>query len=133
MRIGFTASAFDLLHAGHILMLREAKQVCDYLICGLQLDPSWDRPAKNRPIQSITERYIQLSAVRYVDEIVPYTTEAELLQILKAYPIDVRILGEEYRGRPFTGAELDIPCHFNTRAHDYSTTELRARIKEAKL
>ena len=104
MKIGFTASAFDLLHAGHIQMLREAKSQCDYLICGLQMDPSLDRPAeKNPPIQTIVERYTQLKAVSYVDEIIPYNTEADLIDILTLYEIDVRILGEEYKSKDFTG------------------------------
>ena len=95
MRVGFTASTFDLLHAGHVQMLREAKQQCDYLICGLQVDPSVDRAEKNAPIQTIVERYTQLKAVKYVDEIIPYSTEKDLEDILTMYQIDVRILGEE--------------------------------------
>jgi len=102
MKVGFTCSTFDLLHAGHISMLREAKQHCDYLICGLQTDPSVDRPEKNRPIQTIVERYVQLNAVGYVDEIVPYATEEDLKDILSMLQIDVRILGEEYRDKEFT-------------------------------
>ena len=129
MRVGFTCSCFDLLHAGHILMLKEAKQQCDYLIAALQTDPTIDRPTtKNKPVQSITERFIQLQAVKYVDEIVIYETEDDLLQILKAYPIDVRIMGEEYKNKPFTGNELPIEIYFNRRTHKYSTTELRTRI-----
>ena len=99
MRIGFTCSTFDLLHAGHIQMLRDAKEQCDYLICGLQIDPSLDRPEKNSPVQTIVERYTQLSAVKYVDEIVPYQTEIDLEDILNMLHIDVRILGEEYKKR----------------------------------
>ena len=129
-KIGFTASTFDLLHAGHILMLKEAKDICDYLIVGLQTDPTIDRPNKNKPIQSVYERYIQLSACKYVDEIVVYDTEESLLQILKSQPIDIRIIGEEYKGQNFTGHDLDIPIHFNKRRHSFSSTELRNRIKQ---
>lgn len=131
--VGFTASAFDLLHAGHIAMLREAKEQCDYLICGLQIDPSVDRVSKNKPIQSIVERYVQLSAVKYVDEIIPYYYEKDLTDIIKTYSIDVRILGEEYKDVDFTGRELcdrlGIRLHFNKRNHDFSSSELRKRMK----
>ena len=117
MKIGFTCSTFDLLHAGHIMMLREAKSQCDYLIVGLQLDPSLDRKEKNSPIQSIVERQVQLSAIKYVDEVLLYSTEADLLDILNMYPIDVRILGEEYRQKDFTGKDecrnRGIDLHFN--------------------
>ena len=130
MRIGFTCSTFDLLHAGHILMLKEAKAQCDYLIVGLQTDPTIDRATKNKPVQSITERFIQLAAVKYIDEIVVYATEDDLIQILKAYNIDVRIIGEEYKDKPFTGNDLPIEVYFNKRTHKYSTTELRSRIAE---
>ncbi len=130
--IGFTCSTFDLLHAGHIEMLREAKSVCDHLIVGLQVDPSVDRQDKNTPIQSLVERYAQLNAVKYVDEIVPYQTEKDLQDILSMYPINIRILGEEYRTRDFTGKEIcksrDIQIHFNTRDHRFSTTDLRTRV-----
>jgi glycerol-3-phosphate cytidylyltransferase len=127
-RIGFTASAFDLLHAGHIMMLREAKTQCDYLIAGLQTDPTIDRPTKNKPVQSVVERFIQLSACRYVDEIVVYATEKDLRDILLSYPIDVRILGEEYKGKEFTGHDIPMEFYFNTRRHSFSTSELRERI-----
>ena len=130
MRVGFTCSCFDLLHAGHILMLKEAKSQCDYLIVGLQTDPTIDRATKNKPVQSITERFIQLEAVKYIDEIVVYATEDDLVQILKAYNIDVRIMGEEYKDKPFTGNDLPMEIYFNKRTHKYSTTELRNRIKE---
>ena len=132
MKVGFTASAFDLLHAGHISMLREAKSVCDHLICGLQIDPSLERLGKNQPIQGITERYIQLSAVKYVDEIVPYAYEKELLDILDTYPIDIRIIGEEYRAEQFTGKDVcqlnGIEIYYNKRDHGFSTSELRRKI-----
>ncbi len=131
MKIGFTCSCFDLFHAGHIMMLKEAKTQCDHLIVGLQTDPTIDRPQKNKPIQSILERYIQLEACKYVDEIVVYATEKDLIDILKTYPIDVRILGEEYCDKSFTGDDLDIELYFNRRQHSFSTTELRERIKSA--
>ena len=134
MKIGFTCSTFDLLHAGHISMLREAKQHCDYLICGLQTDPSVDRPEKNKPIQTIVERYIQLNAVGYVDEIVPYATEEDLKDILSMLQIDVRILGEEYRDKEFTGKDIcrkrDIQLFFNKREHRFSSSDLRKRVYE---
>ena len=128
MKIGLTSSAFDLLHAGHILMLKEAKSACDYLIVALQVDPTIDRPSKNKPIQSFFERWVQVSAVKYVDEIIPYSTESELLTILQNYDIDVRILGEEYETKPFTGNNLDMEYYFNKRTHEYSSTELKKRI-----
>jgi len=128
MKVGFTASSFDLLHAGHILMLKEAKSVCEYLICGLQTDPSLDRPEKNKPVQSYMERSIQLSAVKYVDEIIPYETEAELLSLMEHLPIDIRIIGEDYLSKNFTGKDLDTPIYFNKRRHDWSTSGLRKRI-----
>lgn len=126
---GITASCFDLLHAGHILMLKEAKSVCDHLVVALQVDPTIDRPEKNKPIQSYYERWVQLSAVKYVDEIIPYTTEEELMTILLNYKIDIRILGEEYEGKEFTGKNIPMEYHFNMRTHNYSSTELKNRIK----
>lgn len=134
MKIGFTCSAFDLLHAGHVAMLREAKSQCDYLICGIQNDPSLDRLEKNKPIQSVVERYIQLSAVKYVDEIIPYNTEEDLKDILLTYPINVRILGSEYRHQDFTGKEIcqkrGISLYFNSRDHNFSSSDLRKRVCE---
>jgi glycerol-3-phosphate cytidylyltransferase len=129
MKKGITASTFDLLHAGHILMLKEAKSVCDYLIVALQVDPTIDRPEKNKPIQSYYERWVQVSAVKYVDEIIPYATEEELRTILQNYEIDIRILGDEYYDRYFTGNDLQMEYHYNKRTHGYSSTELRNRIK----
>jgi len=130
--VGFTCSTFDLLHAGHIQMLREAKEQCDYLICGLQVDPSTDRAEKNAPIQTVVERYAQLKAVSYVDEIIPYGTEEDLEDILTMYQIDVRILGEEYREKDFTGKDIcrkrGIDLYFNKREHRFSTTDLRERV-----
>mgnify|MGYP000999192652 CR=1 FL=1 len=131
MKVGFTCSCFDLFHAGHIMMLQEAKDQCDYLIVGLQTDPTLDRPEKNKPVQSITERYIQLSACKYVDEIIVYATEKDLVDVLNAFPIDVRILGEEYSNRSFTGDAIEMEFYFNKRQHSFSTTELRNRIKSA--
>ena len=132
MKVGFTASCWDLLHAGHVQMLREAKEQCDYLICGLQIDPSIDRNTKNAPLQTIVERYTQLKAVRYVDEIIPYITEEDLEDILSMYHIDVRILGDEYRDEDFTGKDIckkrDIQLYFNKRDHRFSSSDLRYRM-----
>jgi len=132
MRVGFTCSTFDLLHAGHVQMLRDAKDQCDYLMVGLQMDPSVDRPNKNPPIQTIVERYTQLKAVGYVDEIIPYGTEQDLEDILQMYNIDVRVLGEEYRDIDFTGKDIcrqrDIELYFNKRDHRFSSSDLRARV-----
>ena len=128
LKIGLTASEFDLLHAGHISMLQEAKNHCDYLICALHINPSIERAKKNRPIQSSVERYTQLKAVRYVDEIVPYETEEDLVDILKLFNVGVRIIGEEYRDKEFTGHDLKIETHFNSRKHRFSSSELRARV-----
>ena len=134
MKVGFTCSTFDLLHAGHIQMLREAKEQCDYLIVGLQVDPSVDRADKNAPVQSIVERYTQLKGVSYVDEIIPYATECDLQDILAMYHIDVRILGEEYREKDFTGKDIckkrGIQLYFNKRDHRFSSSDLRKRVCE---
>jgi glycerol-3-phosphate cytidylyltransferase len=134
MKVGFTCSTFDLLHAGHVQMLREAKEQCDYLICGLQIDPSVDRENKNSPIQTIVDRYTQLKAVSYVDEIIPYATETDLEDLLSMYTINVRILGEEYRDGTFTGraicAKRGIELYFNKREHRFSTSDLRRRVSE---
>ena len=130
-KVGFTCSCFDLFHAGHIMMLKEAKSVCDYLIVGLQTDPTIDRPEKNKPIQSIFERYVQLEACKYVDEIVVYATEKDLIDILHSYPIDIRFVGDEYRDKDFTGKNLEhIEIYYNSRKHSFSTTELRGRVIE---
>ena len=132
MKIGFTCSTFDLLHAGHVQMLRDAKQHCDYLICGLQVDPSLDRSEKNSPVQTLVERYTQLKAVSYVDEIIPYQTEEDLKDILELYHLDIRILGDEYRDREFTGKDIcrrrDIQLYFNKRDHRFSSSDLRQRV-----
>ena len=126
--IGFTCSAFDLLHAGHILMLQDAKSRCDKLIVGLQSDPTIDRPKKNKPIQSLEERRIQLEAVKYVDKIFTYDTEEDLYKKLLDIKPDVRILGSDYIGKSFTGDDLDIPIHYHERNHNYSSTNLRKKI-----
>lgn len=134
MKIGITFSAFDLLHAGHITMLEEAKRQCDYLICALQTDPTLDRPEKNRPTQTVVERYIQLKGCKFVDEIVPYATEQDLEDILRSFKIDVRILGDEYREKNFTGREYceskGIELYFNTRDHRFSSSGLRKVVAE---
>ena len=136
LRIGFTASQFDMLHAGHIAMLSEARNHCDYLIAGLQNNASWDRPEKNAPIQSIVERQIQLAATRYVDEIVVYNTEKDLEDILLTLPLDVRILGVEYRDKEFTGRDIcvsrDNELIYNKRDHSFSSSSLRKRVVEAE-
>jgi len=133
MKIGITFSTFDLLHAGHILMLQEARENCDYLIACLQTDPTIDRPdTKNKPAQSIIERKIQLSAVRYVDEVIIYDTEQDLLDILCIIPkLKIRFVGEEYKDKDFTGKQYcidnGIELYYNSRRHSFSTTELRKR------
>lgn len=136
LRVGFTCSAFDLCHAGHISMLEEAKNQCDWLIVGLQNDPTLDRPAKNRPVQSIVERFIQVSAVKYVDQVIPYNTEKDLEDLLLMLPIDVRILGDEYKDKNFTGKDIcvkrNIEIYFNGREHSFSTTDLRRRVAIAE-
>ena len=133
MKTGITFSTFDLLHAGHIGMLREAKSICDYLIVGLQSDPTIDRPdTKNKPIQTMVERYAQLNALKFVDEIVPYQTEEDVVDILQLFQIDVRVLGDEYRDKDFTGKDVcrkrDIDLHFNKRDHRFSSSGLRQRV-----
>ena len=128
MKIGFTASAFDLLHAGHIAMLKEAKHHCDHLICGLHVDPSVDRDNKNSPAQTLVERYVQLNAVSFVDEIVPYQTESDIIDIMLLRCVDVRIIGEEYKNTEYTGCELPVQVVFNKRLHRFSSSELRSRL-----
>jgi glycerol-3-phosphate cytidylyltransferase len=137
-KIGITFSTFDMLHAGHIAMLSEAKNHCDYLIAGLQTDPTIDRPdTKNRPVQSIVERQIQLAACRYVDEVVVYQTEQDLVDLLLILPLDVRVLGVEYEGRHFTGRDecehRGIECIFNARDHSFSSSSLRKRVVQAEI
>lgn len=131
-RVGFTCGAFDILHTGHTLMLKECKDVCDYLIVGLQIDPSVDRKSKNSPVQDLEERRIMLESIKYVDEIRVYKTERDLLVMLvelhKEHPDMVRILGADWMGRPFTGHQLKIRTYFNSRDHGYSSSSLRERI-----
>lgn len=131
--VGFTCSAFDLFHAGHVAMLAECKQHCDYLIVGLQVDPSKDRPEKNKPVQSVYERYIQLRGCKYVDEIIPYETEEDLINLLAIEDIHVRFVGQEYEGTRLTGEDIcerrEIRIHYNNRMHNYSSSELRRRLK----
>ena len=136
-RIGITFSTFDMLHAGHIAMLSEAKNHCDYLICGLQTDPTIDRPdTKNRPVQSIVERQIQLAACRYVDEVVVYQTEQDLVDLLLILPLDVRVLGIEYADKDFSGRDecydRNIEIVFNGRDHSFSSSSLRKRVVSAE-
>jgi glycerol-3-phosphate cytidylyltransferase len=133
MKVGFQCSSFDLLHAGHITMLKEEKRLCDYLIVALQVDPTIDRPGvKNKPIQSVYERYVQLQACKYVDEILVYETEYDLLQLLMTQKIDIRFLSEEYLNRDFTGKQYciqnGIEIHYHKRQHNYSSSELRERV-----
>jgi glycerol-3-phosphate cytidylyltransferase len=137
-KIGITFSAWDLLHAGHIAMLAEAKNHCDYLIAGLQIDPTIDRPdTKNKPVQSIVERQIQLSSCRFVDEVVVYQTERDLVDLLLILPVDVRILGVEYENKDFTGKkeclERGIELVFNSRDHSFSSSSLRKRVTESEI
>jgi glycerol-3-phosphate cytidylyltransferase len=127
--IGFTCGSFDLLHAGHIVMLEEAKSKCDKLIVGLQTDPTIDRPEKNKPIQSVYERFIQLSAVKYIDQIIPYDTEESLMDLLQSHHIDIRFIGEDYREKKFTGSELPIDIEYTSRKHSFSSSSLRERVK----
>jgi glycerol-3-phosphate cytidylyltransferase len=136
-KIGITFSTFDMLHAGHVAMLSEAKNHCDYLICGLQTDPTIDRPeSKNPPVQSIVERQIQLAACRYVDEVVVYSTEQDLVDLLLILPVDVRILGVEYQDKDFTGRHecgmRGIELVFNGRDHSFSSSSLRKRVAAAE-
>jgi glycerol-3-phosphate cytidylyltransferase len=134
-KIGFTAGAFDLCHAGHVLMFEEAKTVCDHLIVGLHSDPSLDRPdSKNKPIMSVEERTIILNGIRWIDEIVVYDTEADLLKLLteNKLNIDIRIIGVEYKEKPYTGRELPLEVYYNTRGHNFSTTALRNRVFQAE-
>ena len=131
-RVGITCSTFDLFHAGHVIMLEEAKRQCDYLIAAIQVDPTIDRKSKNKPVQSIIERQIQVSSCKHVDEIIVYSTEKELEDIFMALPIDIRILGEEYKDTDYTGKDIcmkrGIELHFNKRDHFFSSSDLRQRV-----
>ena len=137
IRVGITFSTFDLFHAGHVKMIEEGKRQCDYLIVGLQLDPSLYRPEKNSPSQSIIERYIQLKGSKHIDEVVPYVTEQDLEDILRSFKIDVRIIGEEYRDKNFTGKDYcelkGIEIYYNSRDHRFSSSGLRTQVKDAEL
>ncbi len=130
--IGITFGSFDLCHYGHVLMFEECKQYCDYLIVGVQSDPSIDRPDKNSPIQSHEERLGLVSSIRFVDEVKPYSTESDLIDVLKEVNPDVRILGADHKGKEFTGHDLPIKCIFNSRDHSYSTSELRKRVVDSE-
>ena len=136
MKTGITFSTFDLFHAGHVKMLEEAKSKCEFLIVGLQLDPSIDRPKKNKPTQSIIERYVQLRACKYVDEIIPYITEEDLIDVLSSFKIDLRIIGEEYKNKGFTGKEYcikkGIEIYYNKREHRFSSSALRNQVVESE-
>lgn len=128
-KIGITFGAFDLFHAGHILMLQEAKTICDHLVVCIQTDPSIDRDEKNAPVQSIVERQIEVTACKYVDEVIVYDRESGVMEILKSVDWDVRILGDEYRDQDFTGREETLDkCYFNRRPHNFSSSELRLRV-----
>ena len=130
MKIGFTCSCFDLLHAGHILMLKDCKKQCDYLVVGLQIDPTIDRKEKNKPVQSLQERKIKLEAVKYIDKIIIYETENDLYRLLYDMMPDVRILGTDYIDKYFTGIDIEgVDIYFHERNHDYSTSSLREKIK----
>ena len=136
MKTGVTFSTFDLFHAGHVKMLEEAKSKCDYLIVGLQLDPSIDRPEKNKPTQSIIERYVQLRACKYLDEVVSYITEEDLIDVLSSFKIDLRIIGEEYKEKEFTGKDYcnkkGIEIYYNKREHRFSSSALRNQIAKVE-
>ena len=136
MKVGITFSTFDLFHAGHVKMLEEAKSKCNYLIVGLQLDPSLDRPEKNKPTQSIIERYVQLRVCKYVDEIIPYMSENDLIDVLSSFKIDLRIIGEEYKDKLFTGKDYcikkGIEIYYNKREHRFSSSALRAQVAKAE-
>ncbi len=134
MKKGFTCGTFDLCHAGHMLMFKECKNFCDYLIVGLEVDPSIDRPEKNKPVQTLDERRIQLEGIRYIDKIIIYHNEKELYEILSKneYAIDIRIVGSDWKDKPFTGHDLPLPVVFNSRSHSYSSSNLRKRIFESE-
>ena len=136
MKVGITFSTFDLFHAGHVKMLEEAKSKCDYLIVGLQLDPSIDRSKKNKPTQSIIERYVQLRGCKYIDEIIPYVSENDLIDVLSSFKIDLRIIGEEYKDKVFTGKDYcvnnGIEIYYNKREHRFSSSSLRKQVSQSE-
>ena len=130
-KIGFTCGAFDLLHAGHVVMLKEARENCEHLIVGLQTDPSIDRQEKNQPVQSVYERFTQLTAIKYVDEVIPYDTERSLIDLLESTPINVRFIGEDYIDKSFTGDDLPIKVYYTNRKHSFSSSGLRQRVTQS--
>ena len=130
-KIGFTCGAFDLLHAGHVVMLKEARENCDHLIVGLQTDPTIDRQEKNTPVQSVYERFTQLSAIKYVDEVIPYDTERSLIDLLESTPINIRFIGEDYIDKSFTGDDLPIKIYYTNRKHSFSSSGLRRRVTQS--
>ena len=132
-RVGFTCSSFDLLHPGHVVMLKDCKNVCDYLIVGLQTDPTIDRKNKNKPVQTFNEREIMINSIKYVDEVVKYETESELYDLIKDLNPDVRILGTDWKGKEYTGHDLDIEIHWHDRDDEWSTSGLRDRIYRSEL
>lgn len=136
MKVGITFSTFDLFHAGHVKMLEEAKSKCNYLIVGLQLDPSIDRPEKNKPTQSVIERYVQLRGCKYVDEIIPYISESDLIDVLSSFKIDLRIIGKEYKDKLFTGKDYcnkkGIEIYYNERDHRFSSSALRKQVSDSE-
>lgn len=136
-KVGITASSFDVLHAGHISMLTEAKLYCDHLVCALHIDPSKENKKKNKPIQTVVERFVQLQAVRWVKEIIPYETEADLCNLFNLRHFDVRIIGEEYYGKPFTGKDINkkngTEIIYNKRRHDFSSTLKRMQIRKNEI
>ena len=129
-KIGFTCSSFDLLHCGHCIMLEDCKNQCEILIVGLQTDPTLDRKSKNKPVQEFEERNIMIHSIKYVDEVIKYETEEDLLELLKELNPDVRIIGTDWKGKPFTGNELPIEMYWHTRDHSWSTSNLRKRVYE---
>ena len=132
MKKGFTCGSMDLMHAGHFLMLKEAKEHCDHLTVFLQTDPSIDRPEKNKPVESIEERKIKLEGCKYVDDIKIYETESDLYNLMQFFKWDIRIIGIDHKGKPFTGDDLPIEVYYNSRDHEYSTTNIRKRVYEAE-
>ena len=129
-KVGFTCSSFDLIHPGHILMLKDCKNVCDYLVVGLQTDPTIDRKDKNKPIQSLEERKIMIESIKYVDEVNIYKTENDLISLIQKLNPDIRIIGSDWKGKKITGNDLDIPLYYHNRNHNYSTTNLRNKIQQ---
>ena len=136
MKVGFTCGAFDLLHPGHLIMLRQCKEQCDWLIVGLHTDPTIDRPEKNKPIQTVYERWVQLNACTYIDTVVPYDTENDLCNMMATLDMNIRFVGADHRNDYITGQQIcesrKIKIIFNDRYHDYSSSELRERINDSR-